>query len=292
MSVSVSFVGLGSMGHPMARNLVNAGHVVNVWNRTAAKADDLVNAGAKRVGHPADAARERIVITMVSDDAALEQVLFTDGLMDALTPGAIHVSMSTISVALAKRLATEHASRGSVLVSAPVMGRPDAAADARLFILAAGPDAAIDACQPLFDAMGQRTFRFGAQPDAANTMKLAVNFLLSAMIESLAESCVLAKKSGVDPHDFVDLLTNTLFGSPVYKTYGALIADGRYWPAGFPVPLALKDLSLVLDASRTVAAPLPLAALVRDRLVSAMAQGFHDADWSALGAIAERSAGL
>jgi 3-hydroxyisobutyrate dehydrogenase-like beta-hydroxyacid dehydrogenase len=290
--MKVTFIGLGKMGHPMARNLLAAGIPLAVWNRTATRGDDLVSAGATRAATIADAGNADIIVTMVSDDAALVDLLFTEQLIETLRPGTIHVSMSTISVALAERLANEHTRRGSTLVSAPVMGRPDAAAAAKLFVLAAGPEAALDRCQPLFDALGQRTFRFGAAPKAANTVKLSVNFLLGVLIESLAESTVLAKKSGVDPHAFLDLLTSTLFGAPVYKTYGAMIADQRYRPAGFGVPFGLKDISLALEAARGVAVPLPLASLVRDQLVSAMADGYEDADWSALGAIAERNAGL
>jgi 3-hydroxyisobutyrate dehydrogenase-like beta-hydroxyacid dehydrogenase len=291
-SKAVAFVGLGNMGHPMARNLLAAGIPLTIWNRTASKGDDLVAAGATRAASLAHAGECDIVITMVSDDAALEQTLFDGGLIDAMKPGASHVSMSTISVALADRLAKEHDSRGLALVCAPVMGRPDAAAAAKLFILAAGRDAAIDQCGQIFDAMGQRTFRFGNEPRSAVVVKLSVNFLIAALIESLSEASVFVTKQGVSTHALVDLLTSTLFSAPVYRTYGAIVAEERYRPAGFPAPLGLKDMSLVLDAARDANAPMPLASLVRDHLIAAIALGYGDADWSALGAVVANNAGL
>ena len=212
---SVAFVGLGNMGRAMARNLLASGIPLMVWNRTASKGDDLVADGALRAETLADAGPAEVVMTMVSDDGALKEALFEGGLLDALRPGSIHVSMSTISVALAEQLSKEHARRGLALVCAPVMGRPDAAAAAKLFILAAGEEAALERCQPLFDAIGQRTFRFGSQPSAASVVKLSVNFLIAALIESLAEATVLVTKHGVDAHALVELLTSTLFGTGV-----------------------------------------------------------------------------
>ena len=288
----VGFIGLGNMGHAMARNLLAARLPVKIWNRTAAKGDDLVATGAVRASGIADMTGCDIVITMLSDDAALSQTLFGGGLLDAMKPGAVHVSMSTISVALAEQLSKEHERRGVALVCAPVMGRPDAAVAAKLFILAAGADAAIDRCQPLFDAMGQRTFRLGVEPKSAVVVKLSVNFLIAALIESLSEASVLVTKHGVSMHTLVDLLTSTLFSAPVYKTYGAIVAEQRYRPAGFPTPLGLKDMSLVLDAARGANAPMPLGSLIRDHLIAAMALGYADADWSSLGAVVAHNAGI
>jgi len=290
--MNISFVGLGAMGHPMARNLLHAHLPLQVWNRTPSRADDLVASGATRARTMSDLARADIVITMVADDGALEHVVFHERLIELLPAGAIHVSMSTISVALAERLATAHEEHGTTLVSAPVMGRPEAAAAAKLLIFAAGPQAALEKCQPVFDVLGQRTFHVGSNPAAANTMKLSANFLIAVVIESLAESMALARKSGIDPHLFLDLLTSTLFTAPIYKTYGGLIAEERYRPAGFRLPLGLKDVSLALAAARAVNVPLPLASLIRDHLIAALAQGYGDADWSALGALAAKNAGL
>ena len=289
---AVSIIGLGSMGHAMAANLVAAGIPLTIWNRTASKGDDLVAAGATAVSTIAKAADADIIVTMVSDDGALKEVLFDSGLIDAMRPASIHISMSTISVSLAEQLTIEHERRGSMLVCAPVIGRPDAAVAAKLFVLAAGDDSALDRCQPVFDAVGQRTFRFGREPKAAAVVKLSVNFLIAALIESLSEASVLVTKHGVSPHALVDLLTSTLFAAPAYRTYGAIVADQRYRPAGFPAPLGLKDMSLVLEAARNASAPMPLASLIRDHLIAAMALGYGDADWSALGAVVAHNAGL
>ena len=200
--------------------------------------------------------------------------------------------MSTISVALAEKLTAAHASRGSTFAAAPVFGRPEAAAAARLFVVAAGPAAALDRCQPLFDIMGQRTFRFGERPSAASLVKLSGNFLIACVIESLGEAIALTRKGGIDQHQYVDFLTSTLFAAPIYKTYGGLIADERYRPAGFRMSLGLKDVTLALDAARAETVPLPVASLIRDHMLSALAQGYDDADWTALADLAARNAGL
>jgi 3-hydroxyisobutyrate dehydrogenase-like beta-hydroxyacid dehydrogenase len=288
----ISFIGLGHMGHPIAVNLQKAKFDLTVWNRTPHRADDLVAGGAKRAATPADASRADVVMTMLADDAAVEQVVFEERLVELLPRGAIHVSMSTISVRLAQRLAAAHAGHGSTYVSAPVFGRPDAAAAARLIIVTAGNEPALERCQPIFDAIGQRTFHFGERPESANLVKLSGNFLIASAIESLGEALALTRKSGIDPHTFVDMLTSTLFAAPVYKTYGGLIADERYRPAGFRLALGLKDLTLALEAARDKAVPLPVASLVRDHMIEGLAQGHEDADWSVLGAVAARAAGL
>jgi len=290
--MTVAFIGLGNMGKPMAANLLKAGIDLTVWNRSAAAADDLTAAGARRAAHVVDTAPADVVITMVADDGALENIMWDGRLLDVLPRGAIHVSMSTISVALAEKLTAAHASRGSTFAAAPVFGRPEAAAAARLFVVAAGPAAALDRCQPLFDIMGQRTFRFGERPSAASLVKLSGNFLIACVIESLGEAIALTRKGGIDPHQYVDFLTSTLFAAPIYKTYGGLIADERYRPAGFRMSLGLKDVTLALDAARAETVPLPVASLIRDHMLSALAQGYDDADWTALADLAARNAGL
>jgi 3-hydroxyisobutyrate dehydrogenase-like beta-hydroxyacid dehydrogenase len=280
------------MGSAMAARLVRGGFEVTVWNRTASRADELVAAGAKRATTIAEAARADVVITMVADDGALETVVVDGQLMELLRRGAIHVSMSTVSVALAERLTALHAEHGTSFVSAPVFGRPEAAADGKLFIVAAGPAEAVDICQPLFDAIGQRTFRFGDRPQAANVVKLGGNFLIASVIESLGEVLALARKSGIDPRQLVDLLTSTLFTAPAYQTYGGLIANRQYRPAGFRLPLGLKDVSLVLDAARSAVVPMPVASVIRDHMLTGLARGYADADWSALAEVVAESAGL
>jgi 3-hydroxyisobutyrate dehydrogenase-like beta-hydroxyacid dehydrogenase len=288
----ISVIGLGNMGHAIAANLLKAKFDLTVWNRTPRRADDLVAAGAKRAATVADASRADVVITMLADDAAVEHVVFEERLVALLPRAAIHVSMSTISVRLAQRLAASHTENGSTFVSAPVFGRPEAAAAAALFVVTAGPEPALERCQPIFDAIGQRTFRFGDRPPSANLVKLSGNFLIASAIESLGEALALIRKSGIDPHTYVSMLTETLFAAPIYKTYGGLIADERYRPAGFRLPLGLKDLTLALDAGRDTTVPLPIASLVRDHMIEGLAHGYDDADWSALGAVAARAAGL
>jgi 3-hydroxyisobutyrate dehydrogenase-like beta-hydroxyacid dehydrogenase len=291
--MQIGFVGLGQMGMGMARNLIKAGHAVTVHNRSRAKAEALVSEGATLAQRPAEAGRGAAVITMLADDAAVEATVFAaDGLLGALSPGAVHVSMSTISVDLSARLAAAHAKAGQAYVAAPVFGRPEAAAAAKLFIVAAGEAKAIATCQPLFDAMGQKTFVIGEEPAKANIVKLSGNFLIASIIESLAEAVALTRKAGIEPKAYVDFLTSTLFAAPIFKTYGGLIAAEQYSPPGFRAPLGLKDIRLALAAAEAQQVPMPIASLVRDHLLSVIAQGGADLDWSALGQLAARNAGL
>jgi 3-hydroxyisobutyrate dehydrogenase-like beta-hydroxyacid dehydrogenase len=291
--MDVGFIGLGHMGSAMARNLLKAGHHVTLYNRTRAKAEPLVAAGARVVDKPSAACGGDVLITMLADDHAVETVVFgQEGVVAALPPNAIHVSMSTISVALSDRLAEAHARAGQAYVAAPVFGRPEAAAAAQLFIIAAGGDEAIRRCQPLFDAIGQKTFGVGDKPSAANLVKLSGNFLITSIIESLGEAFALVRKSGVDPHRYLEILTGTLFSAPVYKTYGGLIADEKYEPAGFKMALGLKDIRLALAAADAQAVPMPVASLVHDHFLAGVAQGQGDSDWSALARLCARNAGL
>ncbi len=291
--MDVGFIGLGQMGRAMALNLVKAGHRVAVHNRTHARAEALASEGAEIAGSVADAARRPVLITMLADDHAVEGVLFGDGKgLSALGQGAVHVSMSTISVALSERLTEAHLKAGQTFVAAPVFGRPEAAAAAKLFVVAGGPEPALAKCQPLFDAIGQRTFVIGERPPAANLVKLSGNFLLAAMIESLGEAVALVRKGGVDPHRYVEILTSTLFSAPAYKTYGTIIANEQYEPAGFKMTLGLKDIRLALAAADMLAAPMPVASLVHDHFLSGVAQGAGDSDWAGLARLAARNAGL
>ena len=233
--MKVGFIGLGNMGSGMAGRLLNAGHEVTVYNRTPGKAEALVAQGAHSAQRVADACRGDAVITMLADDAAVEGVVFEDrGVLVSLRKGAIHISMSTISVALSEKLFAAHTSAGQQLASAPVFGRPQAAAAGKLFIAAAGAPSALDACVPLFEAMGQKTFRLSDQPPIANLVKLSGNFLIASVIESLGEAMALVGKGGVDRHLYLDLLTSSLFDAPVYKTYGGLIADRKFDPSRLP----------------------------------------------------------
>ncbi|HEX9256491.1 MAG TPA: NAD(P)-dependent oxidoreductase [Candidatus Angelobacter sp.] len=303
--MNIAFIGLGNMGSAMARNLIKAGHTLTVFNHTRARADELKPLGARVAATPGEAAAgAEVAITMLADDHAVESVVFGKGvfgkdafekgkgILDSLPPNAIHVSMSTISVALSRRMAAAHAERKQHYVSAPVFGRPEAAAAAKLFIVAAGPAAQIERCRPLFDAMGQKTFLAGDDASGANLMRLAGNFLITAVIEGLAESFALVRKAGLDVNQFHEILTNSLFNAPIYKTYGSLIASEKFEPAGFKLPLGLKDNRLLLAAAEEQAVPMPMASLVRDRFLAALAQGMGEQDWSAISRISAQNAGL
>jgi 3-hydroxyisobutyrate dehydrogenase-like beta-hydroxyacid dehydrogenase len=290
--MKVGFIGLGNMGSAIAANLLKAGHEVTVFNRTSSKAEPLVKQGARYAARIADACQGDAVMTMLSDDHAVESVVFGEaGIADSLGKGAVHISVSTISVALSQKLTTTHADRGQRFVAAPVFGRPEAAAAAKLFVTAAGADDAVDACLPLFEAIGQRTFRFGTHPPDANLVKLSGNFLISSVIEALGEAMALVGKAGLDQHQYLDFLTSTLFVAPVYKTYGALIADRKFEPAGFAAPLGFKDNRLVLAAAETLRVPMPLASLIYNRFLTLLAHGGESLDWSAISQLAAEDAG-
>jgi len=291
--MDVGFIGLGHMGAGMAANLFRAGHRVTVYNRTASRARPLVEQGARAATRVRDACGGDAVITMLADDAGVEAVVFgEDGVIRALRAGAVHVSMSTISVALSERLATAHADARQRFVAAPVFGRPEAAAAAKLFIVAGGAPDVVDACRPLFEAMGQKTFHLSDEPKAANLVKLSGNFLIASVIEALGEAVALVRKGGLDPRQYLDFLTSTLFTAPVYKTYGGQIVEQKFEPAGFAAPLGAKDIRLGLAAADGLRVPMPLASLLHDRFVTLLAHGGDALDWSAIGQLAARDAGL
>jgi 3-hydroxyisobutyrate dehydrogenase-like beta-hydroxyacid dehydrogenase len=289
--MKIGFIGLGHMGSGMAMNLLKAGHELTVYNRTPAKAQALVSQGARAVTQVADACRGDVVITMLSDDGAVEGVTFGGtGIIASLRRGAIHLSMSTISVALSERLAREHAQAGLRFVAAPVFGRPEAAAAGKLFIVAGGEPSAVDACVPLFQVLGQNTFRVGNKPPLANLVKLSGNFLTATVIEALGEAMALVGKAGVDRREYLDFLTSTLFTAPVYKTYGSLIAEEHFAPAQFAAPLGFKDIRFTIAAAEGLRVPMPLASLLHDRFVRLLAQGGENVDWSGIGQLAAQDA--
>ncbi|HEX7284539.1 MAG TPA: NAD(P)-dependent oxidoreductase [Candidatus Angelobacter sp.] len=292
--MNVAFVGLGSMGLPMARNLIKAGHTLTVYNRTRSRAEELQPLGAKVAATPGEAASSaEAVITMLADDHALESVAFGPGnILQSLPAGGVHLSMSTVSVALSRRLQSAHQEKGQHFVAAPVFGRPEAAAAAKLFVVAAGPSAQIEHCRALFDAVGQKTFLAGEDASGANLIKLTGNFLITTVIESLAEGFALVRKCGLDANQFLEILTGSLFAAPIYKTYGGLIAADKFQPVGFKMPLGIKDNRLLLAAAEEANVPMPMASLVRDRFLAAMAKGLGEADWSAIARMAAQEAGL
>lgn len=292
--MNVGFIGLGNMGSAMARNLIKAGHTLTVYNRTRSRSEELLSVGATVAGTPGEAASgAEALITIVADDRAVEDVLFGQGNVIASLPdGAVHISMTTMSVSLSHRLVEVHRVNNQHYVAAPVFGRPDAAAAAKLVIVVAGPAQQIARCEGLFEAMGQKTFVVGDEAPAAHLMKIAGNFLITAVIESLAEAFALLRKSGVDPQKFLDVITASLFPSRVYQNYGGMIAADRFEPIGFRMPLGMKDNRLVLAAAEEAAVPMPMASLIRDRMLAATAQGMGEADWAAFARISFREAGL
>lgn len=291
--MQLGFVGLGNMGKPMARNLARAGHQVTVFNRTHSVAQELSREGARMANTPADAARNEIVITMLADDHAVESVTFGDkGLLSALPKGSLHISMSTISPELARRLLAAHSEHGQKFISAPVFGRPEAAAAAKLFIVVAGERDSIAKAKPVFDALGQRVFEIDQHPDHANLVKLSGNFLIMCVLESLGEVFAVAQKAGIDPKSVFEVLSGTLFGAPAYTNYGPRIIDRQFSPAGFRMPLGLKDIRLMMQAAESHSAPMPFANVIRDHFLGAIANGHGDLDWSAMTLEIQRSAGL
>jgi len=292
--MKVGFIGLGSMGAGMSRNLIKAGHELVVYNRTRGPAEELRSLGAKVADSPSEAAvGAEALITMLADDHAVQGVIFEPGnAIESLPEGAVHISMSTISVELSRKLAKSHAEKHQNYIAAPVFGRPDAAAAGKLFIVTAGPSDSIEKCRSLFAAMGQKTFVINEDAPAANLIKLSGNFLTTTVIESLAEGFALMRKAGVDPQKFLEVLTESAFSAPVYKIYGSIIASEKFEPVGFKLPLGFKDNRLLLAAAEEVSVPMPMASLMHDRFVAALAQGLEDADWSAIARVTYRNAGL
>ncbi len=292
--MKVGFLGLGRMGSGIAANILKAGHDLAVWNRSREKAEPLVRSGAVLARTPREAADGRdIVITMLADDAALEQVLSGDnGLIAGLKANALHISMSTISVAAADSVAARHASQGQRFISACVFGRPDAAAAAKLFVVTAGDAADIARARPILEVVGQRVFEVGERPSHANLVKLCGNFTIMAAIEAMGEAMALAEKGGVKKAKLLEVLTGTLFDAPAYRTYGQILVNERFHPAGFAVPLGLKDMRLAGEAAYDTVTPMPLLSLLRDRLLETIAKEGPDIDWSGVGLTSARDAGL
>jgi 3-hydroxyisobutyrate dehydrogenase-like beta-hydroxyacid dehydrogenase len=289
----IGFVGLGAMGAPMARNLLRAGHSVAVYNRTRSRAEALGREGARVADSPVEVARDaEAVFTMLADDEAVRSVVFGDGLAGAIPPGAAHISMSTIGVAFSQDLGREHAARGQAYLAAPVFGRPEAAAARQLWVVAAGDAAQVKRFRPLFEAMGRGVSVVGVEPWKANVVKLCGNFMIAAAIEAMGEAFALGRKSGIEAGALLETVNGALFQSPLYGNYGARIAAEEFEPAGFKLTLGLKDMRLALEAAGAEAVAMPLASLVRDHMLEAVAHGAADADWSAFSAVNAEAAGL
>jgi 3-hydroxyisobutyrate dehydrogenase-like beta-hydroxyacid dehydrogenase len=291
--MSIGFIGLGAMGHHMAAKLLAAGQPVHVWNRSPEPVQALVAKGAKAAATPAECGIADVVFTMLADDNATRAVMVDGGVLDAMAPGSIHVNMATVSVAFAAEMAALHVAKGVGYVAAPVLGRVDVAEAGKLNILAGGSDELIARVQPLLDLMGQKTWRFGGQPEQANAIKLACNLMLACAIEATGEGTALARAHGVPAENFIDLITGTLFaGSPVYKGYGGMIAQQRYSPAGFKLSLGQKDVRLAVEAARSKGLPLAFGDALQGVLKEAVDQGDADLDLAALGKNVARKGGL
>ena len=288
----VGVIGLGSMGAGMAKSLIRAGHEVTVWNRSRDKAEALAGEGARVADGLADAVSGEAVVTMLGTDEAVREVVLESGALEQAASGLVHVMSATISPDLSEELARRHAERGLAYVAAPVLGRPDVAEKGELNVLVSGEEAAISRAKPVLDAIGAKTWPIGPEPRHANVAKLAANFMIAAAMETMAEAFAMLEKQGVEPNKLYDLVTSTLFAAPVYRNYGRMILEGRYEPVGFALPLGLKDMRLVHAAGEAVSAPMPLASLLRDNYIDALAHGGETKDWSAVAEVARRRAGL
>jgi 3-hydroxyisobutyrate dehydrogenase-like beta-hydroxyacid dehydrogenase len=289
----VGVVGLGHMGHAFAVNLIEDGYQVAVYDRNQERASVLRASGASAAAHLNELAGCDVVLTSLPDDDALAAVtLGSSGLVGILSPMAAHISTSTVSPTLSRRIGEEHARHRQDYIAAPVLGNPDFARERKLFILAGGPLSGMEKVRPLLARLGQRLFVIGEDAALANLFKLAANALTATTLECMGEVLALLRKGGIDSHLAFDILTNSLFDSKVHKSYGGKIVDGRFSPPGMAVPLAIKDLRLALAEAERAAVPMPAASLVHDHLVAMMARGWSGLDWSALGLLAAVEAGL
>jgi len=287
--MDIGFIGLGTMGSRVAANLVKAGHKMRVWNRERAAVDALARLGAQPVSTAREAFSGDAVFSMLADDNAVREVIVP--LLDGAPKGLVHVNMATISVALARELAARHREHGLFYVAATVFGRPELAASAKLTIVVAGDPGAVARVQPLLDVIGQRTWPMGVEPERANVVKLAGNILLGAAVEAMAEASAMASHHGIAPADFLKVMTTGVFAAPAYQTYGAAIAEQRYDPPGFKLKLTLKDMRLALAAAEDASVPMPLADVVHESLLEAVAHGDGERDLAALAAVSMRRAG-
>jgi len=290
--MNVGFAGLGQMGRPMVQRLLGAGHALTVYNRTRAAAEPLAQHGARIAADADELLGAEVIVTMLADDAAVEAVWLFSGLASRMPASAIHLNMATISMAMARQLKLSHEKGRSSYVSAPVFGRPAVAAQGQLDVIAAGPAAALERCRPLLDAMAKQVFVVGEEPQKANAVKIARNFLLATVIESLGEAVALVRKSGVDAARFVEILTSTSLNAPAYRNYGKLIAEQTWQPAQFSMMLGLKDIELALATAREAGVPLYSGELIRNNLLKAIAAGRGEEDWAALAGAIAQEAGL
>jgi 3-hydroxyisobutyrate dehydrogenase-like beta-hydroxyacid dehydrogenase len=290
--MEVGFIGLGHMGKAIAANLIRAGHRLCVWNRSEGPARELAELGARIASAPADTTRGEVLMTMLADDTAARAVLVEGGVLDRAPRGLVFVNLATVTIALVRELARLARERGIDYVAAPVFGRPEVAQSGKLNIVVSGDPATLARIAPLLSAIGERTWPISGPAERANVVKLAGNFMIASAIESMGEAAALVQAYGVSSGDFLNILTNTLFAAPVYRTYGRFIAEQRYQPAAFAVALGLKDVRLALEAGEAAHVALPFASVLRDHFLEAIAAGQADHDWAALAEVSARHAGL
>jgi 3-hydroxyisobutyrate dehydrogenase-like beta-hydroxyacid dehydrogenase len=290
--MNIGFIGLGKMGKAIAGRLVAAGHQVRVWNRSPKPVQELVAKGAQAAAQPADVARADFLVTMLANDDAVRAVIIDQGVLDAATPGLIHLNLATVSVALAEEFAELHRKRNLGYIAAPVFGRPDAAVEGKLNIVVAGDPTTIERAQPVLSIIGQKTWPVGDRAERANAVKIAGNFMIASAIETMGEAVALTRAHGIEPSEFLNILTSTLFSAPIYKLYGGMIASEKYQPAGFAAALGLKDIRLALAAADAHSVPMPFASSLRDSFMELVATGGAENDWAALAQLAARRAGL
>ena len=280
--MKVGFIGLGQMGRGLASRLIDSGYQRVVWNRTRAVSNTVAAHGAAVANTPADTLAADVVISMLADDAAVEAVWIASGLLQKLPAATVHLNMSSVSLRMGQRLDSAHRQHGSQYVSAPVFGRPEFAARGELDIVAAGAPAAITRCEPLFKVLGRRWFNVAAEAPKANAVKVARNFLLATIIDSLGEAFALVEKAGVDPQVFFDIVTSTAMSSPAHKNYGRLMLENPENPS-FTLKLGMKDVELALQTADDLDVSLPMAELIRQHHLEAIANGYGERDWAALG---------
>jgi len=290
--MNIGFIGLGKMGRVIAGRLIGAGHQVRVWNRSPKAVEELVAKGAEAAARPADVARADFLVSILANDDAVRSVFIDEGVLDAATPGLIHLNLATVSVALAEEFAAAHRKRNLGYIAAPVFGRPDAAAEGKLNIVVAGDPTAIERAQPILSVIGQKTWPIGDRAERANAVKIAGNFMIASAIETMGEAVALTRAHGINAADFLNILTSTLFAAPSYKLYGGMIAAEKYQPAGFTASLGLKDIRLALAAADARNVPMPFASALRDNFMELIATGGGESDWATLAVLAAHRAGL
>ncbi len=290
--MDVGFIGVGRMGHVMVRNLLQAGHRVRVWDVSTAAMESIVKHGAAMAQSVTEAVRGDAVVSMLPTDEVMRGVFLETSFLQSIGSSSVHVNMATASVQCANDLAAAHAKHGVAYVSAPVFGRPEMAAERDLNIMAAGDPAAIDRVQPLFDAMGKKTWRLGTVPSQSNVAKIAGNLMVACVLELMGEAAALARAYKMQPADLLNVVVSSIFDVPVYRIYAQLIGSGQFEPPGFDLRLGLKDAKLALAAGEEANVPLPFASVLRDNYIDALAHGDGAKDWSVIAQVSSRRAGL